>query len=86
MYNEGISKTGEILDLAVKIGIVEKSGAWYSYDGERIGQGRENAKIYLKENPETALEIESKIRSEKDEEVQEDNEVIPTILLIIKRK
>ena len=76
MYNEGISKTGEILDLAVKIGIVEKSGAWYSYDGERIGQGRENAKIYLKENPETALEIESKIRSEKDEkdeEVQEDN-------------
>ena len=76
MYNEGISKTGEILDLAVKIGIVEKSGAWYSYDGERIGQGRENAKIYLKENPETASEIESKIRSEKDEkdeEVQEDN-------------
>ena len=76
MYNEGISKTGEILDLAVKIGIVEKSGAWYSYDGERIGQGRENAKIYLKENPETALEIESKIRSEKDEKdekVQEDN-------------
>ena len=51
MYNEGISKTGEILDLAVKIEIVEKSGAWYSYDGERIGQGRENAKIYLKENP-----------------------------------
>ena len=76
MYSEGISKTGEILDLAVKIGIIEKSGAWYSYDGERIGQGRENAKIYLKENPETASEIESKIRSEKDEkdeEVQEDN-------------
>ena len=73
MYNEGISKTGEILDLAVKIGIVEKSGAWYSYDGERIGQGRENAKIYLKENPETASEIESKIRSEKDEEVIDDN-------------
>ena len=72
MYSEGISKTGEILDLAVKIGIVEKSGAWYSYDGERIGQGRENAKIYLKENPETALEIESMIRSEKDEEVKED--------------
>ena len=77
MYNEGISKTGEILDLAVKIDIVEKSGAWYSYDGERIGQGRENAKIYLKENPDIALEIENKIRSEKDqkdEEVQEDNE------------
>merc|ERR1711991_349195 len=75
MYNEGISKTGEILDLAVKIGIIEKSGAWYSYNGDRIGQGRENAKIYLKENPETALEIESKIRSEKDEnKVNEENE------------
>ena len=72
MYNEGISKTGEILDLASKVGIVEKSGAWYSYDGERIGQGRENAKIYLKENPETALEIENKIRSDKDKEDKED--------------
>ena len=75
MYNEGISKTGEILDLASKVGIVEKSGAWYSYDGERIGQGRENAKIYLKENPETALEIENKIRSDKDKEDKEDKEV-----------
>ena len=74
MYNEGISKTGEILDLASKVGIVEKSGAWYSYDGERIGQGRENAKIYLKENPETALEIENKIRSDKDKEDKEDKE------------
>ena len=50
MYGEGISKTGEILDLATKEGLVEKAGAWYSYNGERIGQGRENAKIYLKEN------------------------------------
>ena len=64
----------EKLDLAVKIGLVEKSGAWYSYNGERIGQGRENAKIYLKENPEAASEIENKIRSEKNEEGQEDNE------------
>ena len=74
MYNEGISKTGEILDLASKVGIVEKSGAWYSYDGERIGQGRENAKIYLKENPDTAIEIENKIRSDKDKEDKEDKE------------
>ena len=79
MYNEGISKTGEILDLASKVGIVEKSGAWYSYDGERIGQGRENAKIYLKENPETALEIENKIRSDKDKEDKEDKEDIADI-------
>ena len=79
MYNEGISKTGEILDLASKVGIVEKSGAWYSYDGERIGQGRENAKIYLKENPETALEIENKIRSDKDKEDKEDKEDIADV-------
>ena len=64
MYNEGISKTGEILDLASKVGIVEKSGAWYSYDGERIGQGRENAKIYLEKNPNIAVEIEKVIRDQ----------------------
>ena len=52
MYGEGISKTGELVDLGVKAGIVEKSGAWFSYDGQRIGQGRENAKEFLKENPE----------------------------------
>lgn len=63
MYGEGISKTGELLDLGVKAGIVEKSGAWFSYGDERIGQGRENAKTYLKENPKTALEIEDKIRA-----------------------
>ena len=84
MYNEGISKTGEILDLASKSGIVEKSGAWYSYDSERIGQGRENAKIYLKENPVISEEIENKIRvnkTEVDEEVVEtkdDEEVYET--------
>ena len=54
MYGEGISKTGEILDLGVKAGIVEKSGAWFSYDSVRLGQGRENAKIWLKENPDMA--------------------------------
>ncbi len=68
MYGEGISKNGEILDLATKDGLVEKAGAWYSYNGERIGQGRENAKIYLKENPGVALEIEESIRSQNKEQ------------------
>jgi recombination protein RecA len=63
MYGEGISKTGELVDLGVKAGIVEKSGAWLSYDGNRIGQGRENAKVFLKENPKVADEIERAIRA-----------------------
>ena len=63
MYGEGISKTGELIDMGVKAGIVEKSGSWYSYGDERIGQGRENAKSFLKENTATALEIEDKIRA-----------------------
>ncbi len=63
MYGEGISKMGELLDLGVKAGVVEKSGAWFSYGDERIGQGRENAKTFLKEHPEIALEIEDKIRA-----------------------
>lgn len=63
MYGEGISKTGELLDLGVKAGIVEKSGAWFSYGDERIGQGRENSKTFLKENPQIANEIEDKIRA-----------------------
>jgi recombination protein RecA len=62
MYGEGISKIGEILDLGVKAGIVEKSGAWFSYDSIRIGQGRENAKTYLRENPELAARLEAAIR------------------------
>ena len=62
MYGEGISKTGEIIDLGVKEGIIEKSGAWFSYGDERIGQGRENAKMYLKENEDICNEIEEKIR------------------------
>ena len=62
MYGEGISKLGEILDLGVKAGVVEKSGAWYSHDSIRIGQGRENAKKYLKEHPEMAIKIEKMIR------------------------
>jgi recombination protein RecA len=67
MYGEGVSKVGEILDLGVKAGLVEKSGSWFSYDSIRIGQGRENAKIYLKENPEVAKRIEVAIRGHKDE-------------------
>ncbi|MGV6811022.1 MAG: recombinase RecA [Brevirhabdus sp.] len=63
MYGEGISKTGELIDLGIKAGIVEKSGSWYSYGDERIGQGRENAKTFLKENKATALDIEDKIRA-----------------------
>ncbi len=64
MYGEGISKVGEILDLGVTAGVVEKSGSWYSYDSQRIGQGRNNAKTFLKEHPEMADEIELAIRRE----------------------
>jgi len=63
MYGEGISKVGELVDLGVKAGVVEKSGSWYSYGDERIGQGRENAKTFLKQNPGVASEIEAKIRA-----------------------
>jgi recombination protein RecA len=63
MYGEGISKMGEVIDLGVKAGIVEKSGSWFSYGDERIGQGRENAKQFLRDNPAMALEIEDKIRA-----------------------
>ncbi|WP_395539961.1 recombinase RecA [Neotabrizicola sp. sgz301269] len=63
MYGEGISKTGELVDIGVKAGVVEKSGAWYSYGDERIGQGRENAKSFLKANPLVAASIEDKIRA-----------------------
>ena len=62
MYGEGVSKTGELLDFGVKAGIVEKSGSWFSYDSQRIGQGRENAKTFLSENPNVAQEIENQIR------------------------
>lgn len=63
MYGEGISKEGNILDVAVSLDIVEKSGAWFSYNGERIGQGRDNAKQYLKNNPQIRDEIEAKVRA-----------------------
>jgi recombination protein RecA len=76
MYGEGISKTGELLDIGVKAGLVEKSGAWFSYDSIRIGQGRENAKIWLRENPEMAAKLEASIRG-KTEEVAEEMMVGP---------
>ncbi len=74
MYGEGISKTGEILDLATKLGMVEKSGAWYSYNGDRIGQGRENAKTFLKENSAVAVEIEESIRKTSQKEIVPEEE------------
>src|ERR1700755_1217401 len=62
MYGEGISKTGELIDLGVAANVVEKSGAWFSYSSQRIGQGRENAKAFLRDNPQMAAEIEAKVR------------------------
>ena len=67
MYGEGISKVGEILDLGVKAGLVEKSGAWFSYDSIRIGQGRENSKVYLRENPDVCERLEKAIRGNSAE-------------------
>ena len=63
MYGKGISKTGELIDLGTKADVVEKSGAWYAYKGERIGQGRENAKLFLEKNPKIKAEIEIAIRT-----------------------
>lgn len=63
MYGEGVSKTGELIDLGVNAGLVEKSGAWFSYDGQRIGQGRENAKTFMRDNPELAAKLEAAIRA-----------------------
>jgi recombination protein RecA len=62
MYGEGVSKLGELIDLGVKAGVVEKSGAWFSCDSQRIGQGRENAKTFLKDNPDLAAKIEAAVR------------------------
>ena len=63
MYGKGVSRVGEIIDLGVKCDIVQKSGAWFSYNGDRLGQGRDNSKIFLSENPALAAEIEGKIRA-----------------------
>jgi recombination protein RecA len=71
MYGEGISKTGELLDLGVKAGLVEKSGSWFSYDSVRIGQGRENSKTFLIENPEMSAKLEAAIRGKTNEVAEE---------------
>lgn len=78
LYNQGISREGEIIDLGVKLGIVDKAGSWYSYDGNRIGQGKDNVRGYMKENPAIAQEIEAKIRAELLPEVgaAEDGKVV----------
>jgi recombination protein RecA len=62
MYGEGISREGDLLDLGVELKLVQKSGAWYSYAGERIGQGRENAKEYLRTHPQVFAEVEARLR------------------------
>lgn len=77
MYGEGISKIGDVLDVAASLDIVDKSGAWYSYGDHRLGQGRENAKQFLKENPEICLEVENKIREYYD---------LPTVVGVNKDK
>ena len=73
MFGKGISKEGDILDLAADAGIIVKSGAWYAYEGEKIGQGRENAKIYLKENPQFCDMIEEKVRQKFFTEMDENS-------------
>ena len=75
MYGEGISKTGEIVDLAVKHNIIDKAGAWYSYNNDRIGQGRENVKIYLKDNPDVANSIENELRKKESEKNFSEDEI-----------
>ena len=63
LYNEGVSRLGELIDLGVANNIIDKSGSWYSYGSDRIGQGKENTRVYLKEHPEMAEEIEAKVRA-----------------------
>jgi recombination protein RecA len=63
MFGQGISREGEIIDMGVNANILDKSGAWYAYNGEKIGQGRDNAREFLKENPDLAREIENKVRA-----------------------
>ena len=79
MFGHGISRTGDVLDIAVEDNIVVKSGAWFSYNGEKIGQGRENVKLYLENNPEIFKEIETKVRelhAKKTAEVSTEEPVI----------
>ena len=77
MFGKGISKESDILDLAVNINVIQKSGAWFAYNSTKIGQGRENAKNYLRENPMIAAEIEKKVREHYG--MDPDSVVIPTV-------
>ena len=87
MFGRGISREGDILDLAVKENIVDKSGAWYSYQGNKIGQGRENAKQYLRDNPEICNEVEHKVRNHFGlEKGTEETETAPASVSTEKKK
>ena len=66
LYGEGISKTSELVEIGSELGIIEKSGSWFSYNGNRLAQGKENCRKYLEENPDIAAEVEEKIRAERD--------------------
>ena len=72
MYGEGVSREGEVIDLASEAGVIEKTGAWYSYNGENLGQGKENVKLLLKDNPELCQELEKKVRDFYDISVDKD--------------
>ena len=74
MFGKGISREGDILDLAAKVNVIEKSGAWYSYQGDKIGQGRENAKLFLKDNPDIMATVERRVRQEMGLPVSDDEE------------
>ena len=74
MYGEGVSREGEVIDLAVEAGIVDKTGAWYAYNGEKLGQGKENVKLLLKENVELRNEIEQKVREYYDISLKKDED------------
>ena len=74
MYGEGVSHEGEVIDLAAEAGILEKTGAWYAYQGEKLGQGKENVKLLLKDNPELCAEIEKKVRDYYDINIENNTE------------
>ncbi|MDQ3384842.1 MAG: DNA recombination/repair protein RecA, partial [Actinomycetota bacterium] len=78
MYGKGISREGSVLDIAVDLGIAKKSGAWYTYDGEQLGQGRENAKSFLADTPELMMEIDEKIRRQVGVGLGDQVEVLAT--------
>jgi recombination protein RecA len=80
MYGKGISREGSLLDIGVELGIVSKSGAWYTYEGEQLGQGKENAKTFLTENPELMFEIDERIRREVGVDHSDDEGTVDELL------